>query len=505
MRNLAWIALACLALTVYLGKSYQTSLPANDSALHATVSMAATHGGSATPLLPIGAGLSAGQGSKFFNDHPFTMFYVNGHIQRLLGPGAWSARVLPALFGVGAILMTAWLGTLLGGEALGLVAALILLFVPGFIRGGASFHLDVPMTFFILLSFGLWRKGWIFRAGVAAGIGMIVKTPVAMLILPVAFLYEAAHGRWRTGLRHALIIGLAAAIPFTLIWSLTAYFGGWSTVRDYWERQLLGTAVGGRGGAKPRDLLMFFRYIARGRDFLPWSVALIPAAIVYYRRRLWRSDAGLIPVLAAGFFVLAVSPLRFKYDYYFLPTIPFIALLLAQLALPWAERGLARLHAGIIAFALIVPAVLISSPIPFAPEAYPALRKFNAFIQSYGECTDLVLFVEGGHPYGGPVDFSTELDFYTGRKMRVASCDEASRVASDPGVAWIIVAAQNYASCLSAEVRTRFSTVLQFGNQYLLTTRIPAHGTLDLTPLERELKAVTDCTPAPLPRDRYRN
>src|SRR5438046_1752448 len=96
------------------------------------------------PALTMGAHIFDGQKIGGFNDYPFTFFYLNGWVMRILGPSGWSARVSPALFGVGVILLTGLLGVLLHSEALGFFAALSLNLMPGMLRAGASFHLEMP-------------------------------------------------------------------------------------------------------------------------------------------------------------------------------------------------------------------------------------------------------------------------------------------------------------------------------------------------------------------------
>src|SRR4051794_26681927 len=105
----ALISLTALASVTFLGKSYETSLRGIDSNIHAAVAMSVTSQG-AKPRLPIpiknfSAAAPATPGSSldpnlYFNDHPFFLFWVNGWVMRALGPSAWSARLLTALFSV---------------------------------------------------------------------------------------------------------------------------------------------------------------------------------------------------------------------------------------------------------------------------------------------------------------------------------------------------------------------------------------------------------------------
>ncbi|MGZ3697239.1 MAG: ArnT family glycosyltransferase, partial [Bdellovibrionota bacterium] len=359
MRKIGWLALFCLALATYLGKSWETSLPPNDSAFHATVALHATEKGW-IPQLPI-PGIRSYNTSDAagFNDHPFPLFVLDGMIQRKLGPGGFSARLLPALLAAGTILLTAALGGALESAALGWTAALLLLFTPEYIKSAASFHLDVPMIFPILLSFWLWRKGKWSLAGLAAGLGCWIKTPVSLLVVPVAacviFLRreKALRGSW---IRMALVALLSAGS----YWVLVRAIAGPEIVRDYWVRQVWGTAVGGRGGGE-RDLGMFFSYLRH--HFLPWVLLLLPSAYVIWRDKLWRRDSVLIPLVAIAILAIVISPMRFKYDYYFLPAFPFLTLICAQSFRKWLPAWEPALPTAILMTALAMVTFLLTTPV----------------------------------------------------------------------------------------------------------------------------------------------
>ncbi len=502
-RFYAIFSLAALIALIVLGRANDTSLPPNDSALHALVALDATQAQGFVPRLPMGE----------FNDHPFPLFYLNGLVMRALGSTPWSARALPGLFAVALALSVAALGTRLRSWPFGFAAAIFLFLSPGALKTAASFHLDIPMLFFIVTSFWLWLRGSWGLAGVFAGLGMWIKTPVALLLVPVSFAWLGIRGELRTRLRGWIgMSACAIAVGFS-VWALSGFLGGWDLVWDYWRRQLWGTAIGGRGQVQSPDLFLFFK-VLRDREYLPALATLLPALAMIALGKHWRKKEVALPLLASGVLIAAISPLRFKYAHYFLPAFPFIALLQAQLLMPWLKRfegqEEARFNFGFTGVTLVALAAVVVFPIPFAPEAFPALKRFNPYIQSYGNCEDQVLFVPGSHPYGGIVDYSIEIRYATGRKVQEAPCSELVRLASQPSAGWILMATSEE-HCLDAGTRSRFPTALRFGNQRLLTNRIPretafadSHGSaLDLSPLQRELQGSIDCRAPEIKRDRY--
>src|SRR5262249_5325835 len=146
----------------------------------------------------------------------------------------------------------------------------------------------------------------------------------------------------------------------------------------------------------------------------------------------------LVPLTAVIVLAAFLTPIRFKYDYYFLPCFPFLSMIAVAPFQKAFSRWENRFDTRFAGFTLILLAVLLTMPVPLAPEAFPALRKFRSFIQSTGTCQDKVLFVPGGQPYGGSNDYGIEVQFYTGRAMETSACSEASRAAQKHDIRWMI-------------------------------------------------------------------
>lgn len=506
--KLAVIALFCLAVAVFLGKAPDSTLPATDAATHAALSMNATAQG-LVPALPIGAEAQGGHWGQGFNDHPFLYFYVSGWLMRFFGPDAWSAKLFPCLMSVGCVMLTFWLGALLRSAAFGLLAGFILLASREFVIDGLNAHLDNVMTVFILASFIAWRKNRVFLAGALAGMGVWFKSPVALLLFPAALFFEGlasvkSAANWK---RVGLALGTALVTGFSL-WFVAGALGGMDLVRDYWVRQLWGTAVGGRGGAQSWNP---FQFVAILRShYMPWSILLIVSLIwAFARKACWQVASFRVPLSAAGVLIAAVSLIRFKYDHYFVPAYPFLALLAAHAPAFWLERHAERFYRGFSVFVLALVTFLLATPVETAPESFPALRKFMALIQAHGACEDRVVIVNGGQPYGTFQDYSSLIHFYTGRHAVGTECVGLVQAASDPRAGWIVVSGANFRACVSEELRREFPAVWEYRGQFLLSRRVPAPASggpaqvHDLSFLGRELKAATDCKAAPLPSNRY--
>lgn len=333
----AFLALTALSVVVFMGKSYENSLQALDSTTHAMLALEVTANG-VKPVLPMHNFVTNQKLEPTFNDHPFTLFYLSGQAMRFFGPEAWTARLVPGLFSVGCVLLVAWLGSLLYSSfAVGLVAGLILMLSRNFILIGSRFHLDTAMIFFILLSFIAWKKKrWVWT-GVAAGMGLWMKTPVAFLIFPSAFFALLMTGEMnRKVFGRLLLSALIALFVGSWVWMVTGIIGGWQWVSDYWGRQVWGTAVGGRGSTAHVDYLFGYHDLKYG--YLPWLYLLAISLVLIVFRRRWKKLEVALPLAAALVIEIVISSMRFKFYWYYLPIFPFLALLCVDPLREWLHR-----------------------------------------------------------------------------------------------------------------------------------------------------------------------
>jgi hypothetical protein len=498
---LATLGLASLAICVFMGKSWETSLQALDSATHAVIALDVSKS-ERLPRLPMKNLQTNLRPEARFNDHPFTLFYLNGKIMRALGPEAWTARLLPTLFSVGCILLTAWLGTLLFSFEVGLLGALITLSSRDFVLIGSRFHLDTPLVFFILLSFIFWVKGRPIAAGIAAGIGIWVKSPVSLLLFPsvaLALLIERRLDRMR--IKMLIQSAGVALLTGSLIWLLTGVLGGFDLVSDYWTRQVLGTAVGGRGNGGVTDPWLGLGLLHR--NFQPWFWLLLIALIRGAFQKAWKNPSLLFVFSAALVLEGVMSWIRFKHYWYFVPVFPFLGLLCVAPFHDFLKKVAPSIEGGFTTLGIIAPLLLVALPIPLGPEDHPGLRKLAPFIQSYGTCQDRILYVDGEQPFGSDLNSTYELAFYTQRRILQANCQNASELLLREAPEWVVVTGKNRFQCLPRNVRETYSSQWNFGGQYLLSRMVPAEKQGDLTPLVRELKPPKDCVSIPLPETPY--
>lgn len=489
-------SLIALSLTVYLGKSDNTLLRGIDSNIHAAVSMNIVRHGWLPELPMVFTVNDTVASDHIFNDHPFFYFWLNGLVMKAFGASAWTARLLTGLFSTGTVLLTYALGASLHSNLLGMLGALIFLFTRDMILTGASVSLDPPLLFFTLLTFLFWLKERWWLLGLSAGIGLWFKTPVVLLIYPTAWILSFIFGNPQQRRKLYLSAALSVLIG-SLIWGVTALLGGTALVQDYWFRQFWGSVVQGRHFTFETESWMFFKRVKKG--FLPFLPLLLLGLLKITAQKRYKVPLVLVCFVATSVLVLCVSASRFRMGYYFNPCFPFLALLSAYAAVDLFQKYSQRTYEGFVLFTPLLLSVLLIAPISFGEESFAALKRFIPFIQSYGQCSDRVLLVQGGEPIGSSMDYRLVLNFYTNHPIDIVTCADAS--AQIQNHTWLIISLQNAKSCLPQGLR--FATELQMENFLLLSHQKIFADPLDLTALQRELKPSVNCIAPALPHDIY--
>ncbi|NJD07668.1 MAG: glycosyltransferase family 39 protein [Methylococcaceae bacterium] len=290
------------------------------------------------------------------------------------GVHEWVGRMIPPLFGLANLALTARLARRLWPEA-DAVARLAPWLLLGFSLWGVWTTLtmyDMLLIFFMLVGMlGILRaargraiSGWLI-AGCAIGGGILAKGPVILLlVLPTALLapwwLDKGEGRqwrnWYLGLLGAVALGALVA----LAWAIPA---GQAGGEEYRKAIFWGQSAGRIAHSFAHRRPLWWYLMVSPLVFFPWI--LWPPTWRSLRRATL--DPGLRFCLghAAAIFLL-FSLISGKQVYYLLPMFPMVALGLARLLVGGSGR-IGRVDQGLIAFPLILAGVSLAF-IPWAQE-----------------------------------------------------------------------------------------------------------------------------------------
>jgi 4-amino-4-deoxy-L-arabinose transferase-like glycosyltransferase len=287
-------------------------------------------------IVPRAWGMVHGAGADpHWFDYPTLVMYVLAPFQAWQGaPSYLTARVVIAVFGIGAVAAAWWLGRAAYGKTAGLVAGAA---VAVETIGVAYSHMavtDVPMTALIAVSLGLAVTGRLEWCGVAAGLAAGAKYPAVFLIAP---LVVAGWGRWR---RLATSVALAvAAFVATSPYVLVHPHQAWADVT-----RVQRLAREGWLGFE-HDSWALFSFTGKLWAGLGPALVVAVLGLVLALRRRTRTDLILAVFVLA--YLVDLLTIRAHFDRYVLPLVPPLAVLAGR------QRWLAPVTLGM----LIVPLV----------------------------------------------------------------------------------------------------------------------------------------------------
>jgi 4-amino-4-deoxy-L-arabinose transferase-like glycosyltransferase len=313
-------------------------------------------------------------------DKPALLYWLQLGAYAAFGVNEFSARLPSALAALAAVLLTYELGRRLFGAATGLIGGLVLASAALF---GAAAHFANPDALLgactVLTFLCYWRaytgsRWWLVGAGAAAGLGVLAKGPVAVVVPSAAMLLFLLLSR-RLGLmwdRRVVWAGVACALVFVPWYALV----GVETKAEFLTGFFLTHNVGrflhpmeGHAGT-PASWGAAVRY-ALGSHYYPlvllvglapWS-AFLGLAGWYGTGRRARDDGGAAADSYGFLWCWVAAYLVFfnfagtKLPNYVLPLYAPVALLVARFLERWrqgaVEPGRRLLHAALAGFALV--------------------------------------------------------------------------------------------------------------------------------------------------------
>jgi 4-amino-4-deoxy-L-arabinose transferase-like glycosyltransferase len=341
-------------------------------------------------------------------DKPPVLYWLMATSFKALGRTPTAARLWGALAVVGVGAATAFIGILLRGPRLGVIAGLAAITNLGVFLYGRLVKPDLPFVFFIVVAWAgitwAWRNEARRPIGlgifyVALGFAAITKDvlgaigPLLVLAVVLGITGERPVRRWFPWWGFALLA--LVALPWYVAMELRNHGFLWYTVVD---NHVLNVAR--RRTFPDEDVplgsLQFLAVTAAA--FLPWTLAL-PAGIVRAVRerasdpttKLWR-----LFMLWGVAVVLAQALSAFKLPHYGLPAFPALALLSARAwddALSDSARARGVIVPALVLFALlaIVFFALATGLVPLGADTLGTVDVATRNLSARGEAAPVVL------------------------------------------------------------------------------------------------------------------
>jgi 4-amino-4-deoxy-L-arabinose transferase-like glycosyltransferase len=128
-----------------------------------------------------------------FADHPPAGFWLMAASMKIVGSDEFAVRLPSAICGISTLVLVFLIGMEITSPAVGLASAVALSSFPWFISRARSGNLDIPLTFFFVLTFYLAtgasrNRRFLIPFGISLAFLLLTKTLVPFAIIPSLFI-----------------------------------------------------------------------------------------------------------------------------------------------------------------------------------------------------------------------------------------------------------------------------------------------------------------------------
>jgi 4-amino-4-deoxy-L-arabinose transferase-like glycosyltransferase len=323
-----------------------------------------------------------------YHEKPPLVFWMVALSFKIFGSFTeFAARFPIVLLAVIGLVCTYFLGKTLFDPVTGILSSLVLATTVEYFWLSRRLDLDIPITFFILLSLISFYRGyqketgrrWYYLAFFCfIGLATLAKGPVGFILpLLTVIMYLALKGELRQLKEMRFGLGTCVFLLTLLLWLVPAGLQGG---KDYSQEIVLHQTVSRFFDAWAHHQPFYYYFQVFPADFLPWTIFL-PAALIWsfqgWRKK--REGDFLFPfvwfIVVFIFFACSTG----KRELYLLPLYPAAAIITGKL---WAdcfagqENSFVKRYMNISLF-ILVCSMLIAGIVPFFIQA-----KFSKFLES---------------------------------------------------------------------------------------------------------------------------
>ena len=272
-----------------------------------------------------------------YGTKPPLLIWLQATFMKVLGYNELAVRLPSALAGLATVLLLVWFSRRhLQRPLAGYLAGLILLTSKGYINyhGAISGDYDAllilwltaySLCFYLLIERQEWR--YLYLTALFILLAGWTKGVAGLFFIPALGLYALWRGRlWWLLKQPRLYLCMAGALI-----GILAYYGLREQLNPGYIAAVLENEVGGRylrtqeGMARP--FWFYFRVVHQYERFYPWEFFLPLGILVGLWSKPLRPVAGLILMISV-FFLLLISLGQTKHEWYYLPALPLLSLLI---------------------------------------------------------------------------------------------------------------------------------------------------------------------------------
>ncbi len=389
--SLWWIALAVLAVAVYLGTTGALPLVGRDEPRYVQIGRAMLQSGDwVTPRL----------GGFHWFEKPVLLYWMVAASFGIFGVSEWAARLGPALCGLGSAALLWWMVRPIS-EGAARWSALVAASCVGLLAFSHGATFDIVLTFSLALALSAWWRAqiepdarrarrWLALFWVGVGLAFLSKGLIAFVLpaLTLAFYAGlcAASGQKQGRLKVGFWWGLPLALLVGALWyGPVIWRNGMEFVNIFFVQHHFARFTSDK--FKHHQPLWFYLEILP-LLLLPWTPFLL-AAIWKTRHHLRAATPQSRLLVYAWAWLLA--PIAFfslsgsKLPGYILPALPGACVIVGLFLQEWASTtGRRRFAGALVALTLVGGALLATSPKGIAIAERDSVRGLFAVAHARG-------------------------------------------------------------------------------------------------------------------------
>lgn len=360
-------------------------------------------------------------------EHPPGFVWMQAALFGAFGFSDFLAKLPAALAGVGTVLLVFWLARRLLDERAAVLAMLVMLATPYFIKYTSHGMTDVPFTFLFIASACAWVKAedddrWYAVAAGVTALALLTRGVVGFAV-PLTLLIDRRGGK-------AALAMLAACVPI-LAWYASQYglYGGY-----FWDVQanfLADKIAGGVTGARRFTGVFEYAWMLL-QSYWPWLPFLI--AGVWLRDKRLRLLVIWCAVMFAACSIGGSRVLR-----YLLPAYPAFSIFAAVGLMKWVPERYLRLGLNVLAPLVVIVSAGIAMFPPVSLHA-EEIKPIAAAVKSVTQEKERFVFYDEGQ---SRFDETGQIQWYGERTMWILTDAAAFENALAEPIAkvWVVDAA----------------------------------------------------------------
>lgn len=359
-----------------------------------------------------------------YYEHPPLYMWVTALNFKLFGVTDFAAKLFSAITGFASLVILYFTGKKMVDRDFGFIAAFILVTTQYFLDYSRKARLEIPLTFFMLLSFFFLvcclkerKLIWAFLSGVAMSFAFLVKGVPAFasaLLAGISFIVykDALTNKIRN-------IGFFALGAIVILgpWAFAQFSFDNGRFFDWYIFKQVGWSLSGRSMAPaPKSLIgsgmLYYPKRLLLEIMVPWAfVALIGIGEIIKRRSFQNDFFKYLAMFGVIIVTFAFSLIQLKKARYVLPAVPFLAILSAEFFYnrSWRDKFILWASRLVILLTCLFLVVTVLTPIKLYSKKDGEFLPFRSIIENSTTRRDLIL-VAGMSPYTVQQVFSWYFD-----------------------------------------------------------------------------------------------